>query len=155
MKKDKSNVIDKIEAKLQQLEREKEEIEKLYEIDEELLKENTLKMIKNKALQSDNLYVTNKDISNIKSKIMFQNLPKLEPTIKEKKQSKYKMPDSHAESLKYEPSLLDLYSKDEFEPSFSNLSSLQIQPSIPKTTNSALVEYLNYSSNCLIKNYIL
>ena len=157
MKKDKSNVIDKIEARLQQLEREKDEIEKLYEIDEELLKENTIKMMKTKSsnAQNDNIYVNNKDLNNIQSKVNFQNLPKLEPTMKEKKQSKYKMPESHAESLKYEPSLNDLYSIEEFEPSFTNLANLKIQPSIPKSNTSILVEYLNRGSNSLIDNYIL
>jgi len=155
MKKEKSNVIDKIEARLQQLEREKDEIEKLYEIDEEILKENTLKMMKSKV--SDN-YVNNKEINNIKNKITYQNLPKLDaPVTKEKKASKYKMPESHAESLKYEPSLMDLYSKEEFEPSFSNLRNLQSQPSIPKASSGGgvLVDYLNHCDNSYINNYIL
>jgi hypothetical protein len=145
--KSEKNIIDVIEEKLKQLEREKNEIENLYGIDENILEEYT-----NKKQIANFEYDETKGIKTLKSRTIYANLPKLEaPTKKEIKMS-YKTPESLQDSLKYEPDIKDLLEEDQFEPAFSSLNNLKIPPSIKKGYNiSSYVEYLNDDYN---QNYL-
>ena len=138
------DVIDQIEFKLKQLEKEKNEIENLYGIDENVL----------------NNYLTVQE--NVKSKIAtkktvrsnkmrnYENLPDLEHKKLQGKKFNYKTPESLQDSLKYEPLLNDLLDEDEFEPNFNSLADLKTTPTIPKgfdinNYNSYIQsEYINY-----------
>ncbi len=121
-KKNKSNdknIIDIIELKLKELEAEKDEIEILYGIDENILDDFTKKSDLSESIKSASKSV----------KPNFKNLPKLEVSKKEKS-SNYKTPETLVHSLKYEPNIRDLYSESEFEPTFKNLNELKTYPSI-------------------------
>jgi hypothetical protein len=140
MNKGSKNLIDVIELKLKLLEKEKDDIENMYGIDENILKEYTSKPTDKKTAKQPSL--------------TFINLPKLESTIqKPKKVDKvYKTPELLVDSLKYEPNIKDLLYEDEFEPTFKNLKNLKSKPSIAAGHN--INEYIKYLNNDFNKNYI-
>ncbi len=136
------NMIDVIELKLKELEKEKKEIESLYGIDENILEEFTKKNILSESLKSN--------VTQPKTKL--KNLPKLEVNKKEKIHTSYKTPDSLQDSLKYEPSIKDLLIESEFEPSFKNINSLKTYPSIIQGFDVS--EYVNYINVDFNNTYI-
>jgi hypothetical protein len=144
------NIIDEIEERLKQLEKEKDEIENMYGIDENILKEytNTNNSVKYKSHSSSNENVA----SLLKNKSTYNNLPKLDVTIKKENKIAYKTPDTLQDSLKYEPNIKDLLDDNEFEPSYTNLNNLKTKASIPKGYNiSWYIENLNED---YIDNYL-
>jgi hypothetical protein len=141
------NLIDVIDLQLKQLEREKDEIENLYGIDENILKE----------------YINKPDTGTKKTtqkqpSLAFTNLPKLEGNAIDKKPKKgdsskvYKTPDQLVDSLKYEPNIKDLLYEDEFEPTFKNLNNLKTTPSITPGYN--ISDYIKFLNNDFNKKYI-
>ena len=141
------DVIDQIEYKLKQLEKEKNEIENLYGIDENILNNylTVQENIKNKIS-------TKKVVSNNKMR-NYDNLPGLEYKKPEEKKKNYKTPETLQDSLKYEPNLNDLLDENEFEPNFNSLSDLKTTPTIHKGFDSRVYieyiqdEYINYYVN--------
>jgi hypothetical protein len=138
------NLIDVIELKLKQLEQEKDEIENMYGIDENILAEYTKK-------PTENLLTKTK---HAKPTLNFKNLPKLEPVAKpaKKVEKQYKTPELLVDSLKYEPNIKELQYEDEFEPTFKNLNNLKTNPSIAPGYN--ISDYIKYLNNDYNKNYI-
>jgi hypothetical protein len=142
------NVIDMIEERLKQLEKEKEEMEKLYNLDENLLKEVT---------SSNNINITNNK-SSLKKKTIshpqpnYENLTKLDVSFKKELKKFYKTPNTLQDSLKFEPDIKDLLLKDEFEPTFTNNKNIKLGPTIPKGFNISL--YIDYINSDYMKNYM-
>ncbi len=133
-----NNVIDAIEERLKELEKEKDEIENKYGIDKNILEELTIPKEKKKRKN--------------KSTTLYDNLPKLDSIKKKENTIPYKTPESLQESLKYEPSLKDLLDPNDFEPSFSNMNHLKSKPSIRK--GFKLSTYIDYINEEYINNYI-
>jgi hypothetical protein len=160
------NIIDAIEERLKQLEQEKDNIEKMYGINEDLIKEysnhstnnNNFNNQNNKSRFPSKLNTTNKLSQNFNTKNYYTNtttpLPKLEiqTTKKDFKNSLYKTPESLQDSLKYEPSIKDLLDENDLEPSFSNLNNLKTNPFIAKSSNISV--YINHINEDYISNYI-
>lgn len=144
---DGKNIIDAIEERLKQLEKEKDEIENLYGINEDVIKEFT----NSKEKKEESLKKTQNRIGKSKSELFYDSkLPKLEITAKKEMKSFYKTPDTLQDSLKYEPNIKDLLDEEEFEPSFTNLNSLKTNPYVPKGSNiSSYIDFLNedYTAN--------
>jgi hypothetical protein len=130
------NMIDVIEERLKQLEREKEEIENEYGINEDILQEYTKKPIKIEKIKPVN----------------YNNLPKLEIRKKETIKNNYKTPDTLVDSLKYEPDINDLLDPDEFESKYTNIHNIKSNPSIPKEYNTK--EYINFLLEEYNNNYL-
>ena len=163
---DSENIIDAIEERLKQLELEKDNIEKMYGINEDLIKEysnnstNNINFnnLNNKSKFPSKINTTNKISQNFNTKNYYTNtstpLPKLETqtTRKDFKNSLYKTPESLQDSLKYEPSIKDLLDENDLEPSFSNLNNLKTNPFIAKSSN--ISEYINHINEDYISNYI-
>ncbi len=147
------NIIDEIELRLQELEKEKDQIEDLYGINEDVLNEYTNNKIINKA-NNDNYKEYNSKINTLYNKTATNQgkLPKLQASEKKEMKSSYKIPETLQESLKYEPSIKDLLDEEEFEPSYTNLNSLKIHPSIPGPSDiSNYIDFINREYN---ENYI-
>jgi hypothetical protein len=140
-KSNEKNIIDIIELKLKELEREKDEIEILYGIDENILDEFTKKSELSESIKSSGKAV----------KRNFQQLPKLEVSKKEKV-SNYKTPETLTDSLKYEPNIRDLYTEEEFEPTFKNLNQLKSYPSITQCYD--ISDYVMYQNKQYSKSFI-
>ena len=145
--KNEKNIIDVIEAKLKQWEKEKNEIEDLYGIDENILEEYSTKNYVPYVDQDQK-----KPCKTSKTKTMSSNLPKLEASSKKISKTFYKTPETLQDSLKYEPDIKDLLEEDEFEPSFASLNTIKISPSIKKGYNiGSYLEYINKDYN---QNYL-
>jgi hypothetical protein len=134
-------LIDSIEDRLKELEKEKNEIESLYGIDENIL-QTYKKPTANKTNSSKNIQKTS----------LYNNLPKLETTHKKDKSISYKTPDTLQDSLRYEPNIKDLYSEKEFEPSFINIDNLKVKPSIQRGFN--ISNFIGNADMQFIKKYI-
>ena len=146
MNNDSKNILDVIEDKLKKLEQEKDEIENLYGIDENILNEYSSMSINEKQKSKQN-YNLNK-LQNVH----YENLPKLD-VIKKDNKTFYKIPDSLQDSLKYEPKIKDLFDEKDFEPSFTNLNNLKTNPTIPK--GFQIKTYVEYLNEDYIKNYCI
>ena len=139
-------VIDQIEEKLKQLEKEKNDIENLYGIDQNILsdylsvQENIKKKINSKKFIEKN------------NKRNYESLGKLEYKKPEEKKMKYKTPEEFQETLKYEPNLYDLLDKEEFEPKFSSIDDLKTKPNFVR--NFDVKEYNDYRFNEYFDNYL-
>lgn len=122
-----SDVISSIDRRLEQLEKEREEIEKKYGIDENIL--NSFSFTDKIIKFPPNL---TQPIPKPK-KINYENITKIEDvvTIKEIKVN-YKTPETLLDSLKYEPNINDLKDKEIFEPSYTSLNKLKSKPTIPQ-----------------------
>lgn len=144
------NMIDIIEQRLIQLEKEKEDIENLYGIDENILKEFT-KDTQNVINATKNLTNSKLNKTHSTKQSQYDNLPKLQITKKEIKKN-YKTPETIVDSLKYEPNINDLLDNEEFEPSFTNLNNLKTAPSLQK--GFAINKYISYKSKYYEDNYI-
>ena len=120
------NIIDVIDKKLEILTKEKEEIEKKYGIDENLL----------------NSFSFNGMLPQFPPSLT-QSIPK---KIKPKEiKSKYKTPENYLESLKYEPELKDVFDKETYEPTYISLNNLKSKPSNPKTYD--ITQFVDESTN--------
>jgi len=140
------DVIDQIEFKLKQLEKEKNEIENLYGVDENMLSNylTVQENIKNK--------ISNKKIVQNNKMRNYDNLVDLEYKKPQEKKIAYKTPETLQDSLKYEPNLKDLLDETEFEPNFNSLYDLKTTPTIPRGFD--IKDYVNYVQNEYINYYI-
>ena len=126
-----NNIIDSIDKKLEMLEKQKEEIQKKFGIDEATL--NSIN-INDHQIQFPNYF--NKKIIKPKREGT-ENLTKIE-VLKEREKEKnininYKTPEKLIDSLKYEPNINDLIQEDEFVPKFSNIKDPKSKSINPPT----------------------
>ena len=141
------NVIDMIDKKLEVLLKEKEEIEKKYGIDENLLNSFSF----NGMLPQFPPSLTQSIPKS--SKINYDNLTKIQDIKPKEIKRKYKTPDNYIESLKYEPDIKDVFEKDNFQPTFTSLNNLKSKPSNPKTYD--ITQFIDESINEDYLNEIL
>jgi len=116
------NILDIIDKRLEILEKERQDIETKYGINENILNENFQMEIKQLK----------------PSKINYNKLPGIKERRDIKVQEKkiiYKTPDKLIDSLKYEPDIKDLIvmDKENFAPTFSNLNIIKSNPTNPPT----------------------
>ena len=133
------NIIDVIDKKLEILTKEKEEIEKKYGIDENLLNSFSF----NGMLPQFPPSLTQSIPKT--SKINYENLTKIEEIKPKEIKSKYKTPENYIESLKYEPELKDVFDKETYEPTYISLNNLKSKPSNPKTYD--ITQFVDESTN--------
>ena len=133
------NIIDVIDKKLEILTKEKEEIEKKYGIDENLLNSFSF----NGMLPQFPPSLTQSIPKT--SKINYENLTKIEEIKPKEIKSKYKTPENYLESLKYEPELKDVFDKETYEPTYISLNNLKSKPSNPKTYD--ITQFVYESTN--------
>ena len=112
-----NNVLDSIDKRLEMLEKQKEEIQRKYGINEATLNSININDIRIKKVNKPKLEGS-------------QTLTKIE-VIKNVEKSKikninYKTPEKLIDSLKYEPNIYDLIQEDEFVPKFSNIKENNI-----------------------------
>ena len=145
-----NNIIDSIDKRLEMLEKQKEEIQKRYGIDEA-------------TLNSINIHEQKFKYPNYLSKKMgmpkregYDNLTKIE-VLKDKDKDKekekylninYKTPEKLIDSLKYEPNINDLIQEEEFAPKFSNLNDPK-----SKSINPPTYEINNYIDDVINPNF--
>ena len=126
-----NNIIDSIDKKLEMLEKQKEEIQKKFGIDEKTL--NSIN-INDRQIQLPS-YLNKKIIKPKREGT--ENLTKIE-VLKEREKEKnininYKTPEKLIDSLKYEPNINDLIQEDEFVPKFSNIKDPKSKSINPPT----------------------
>jgi len=139
------NILNEIEQRLNMLEKEKNEMENLYGIDEDIINDSSvIKSHFEKTTEIKNKFNSARIYEN-------SNLPKLEIKKKEIKRI-YKTPEILKDSLKYEPAINDLRSEKEFEPSFSFHHKIENNPYIPK--GSSVNNYVRYLNEDYIQNYL-
>ena len=120
-----NNVIDSIDKRLEMLEKQKEEIQRKYGINEATLNSINISDIRIKKVTKPKLEGS-------------QNLTKIE-VIKDIEKTKinkninYKTPEKLIDSLKYEPNINDLIQEDEFVPKFSNIKEPKSKSINPPT----------------------
>ena len=133
-----NNVLDSIDKRLEMLEKQKEEIQKKYGINEATLNSININDIRIKKVNKPKLEGS-------------QNLTKIEvlktsEKTKVNKNINYKTPEKLIDSLKYEPNINDLIQEDEFVPKFTNVKE-------PKSKKGDLtLEVLEDSSYRVILN---
>lgn len=127
-----NNIIDSIDKRLEMLEKQKEEIQKKFGIDEATL--NSIKINDNQIQYPQYLKKLGKP-----KREAFENLTKIE-VLKDKNKEKekymnvnYKTPEKLIDSLKYEPNINDLIQEDEFAPKFSNMKDPKSKSINPPT----------------------
>ena len=115
------NILDIIDKRLEILEKERQDIETKYGINENILNNENFPT----------------EISLPKpSKINYNKLHRIKEKKKKKKKKKkivYKTPDKLIDSLKYEPDIKDLIDKENFAPTFTSMNILKSNPSNPTT----------------------
>ena len=126
-----NNVLYSIDKRLEMLEKQKEEIQKKYGINEATL--NSININDNKYHYPQYFY---KKINKPKLEGS-ENLTKIE-VIKSNEKSKkinneYKTPEKLIDSLKYEPKIDDLIHEDEFAPKFKNIKEPKSKNINPQT----------------------
>ena len=143
-----NNVIDSIDKRLEMLEKQKEEIQKKFGIDEATL--NSININDNKIKYPSYL---NKKMG-IPKREGYENLTKIE-VLKDKDKEKerysnisYKTPEKLIDSLKYEPNINDLIQEEEFVPKFSNLNEPK-----SKSINPPTYEINNYIDDVINPNF--
>ena len=143
-----NNVIDSIDKRLEMLEKQKEEIQKKYGIDEATL--NSININDHKIKYPSYL---NKKMG-IPKREGYENLTKIE-VLKDKDKEKerysnisYKTPEKLIDSLKYEPNINDLIQEEEFVPKFSNLNEPK-----SKSINPPTYEINNYIDDVINPNF--
>ena len=120
-----NNVIDSIDKRLEMLEKQKEEIQRKYGINEATLNSINISDIRIKKVTKPKLEGS-------------QNLTKIE-VIKDIEKTKinkninYKTPEKLIDSLKYEPNINDLIQEDEFVPKFTNIKEPKSKSINPPT----------------------
>ena len=141
-----NNIIDSIDKKLEMLEKQKEEIQKKFGIDEATL--NSIN-INDRQIQFPS-YLNKKIIKPKREGT--ENLTKIE-VLKEREKEKnininYKTPEKLIDSLKYEPNINDLIQEDEFVPKFSNIKDPK-----SKSINPPTYEINEYIDNVINPNF--
>ena len=120
-----NNVLDSIDKRLEMLEKQKEEIQRKYGINEATLNSININDIRIKKVNKPKLEGS-------------QNLTKIE-VIKTSEKTKvnkninYKTPEKLIDSLKYEPNINDLIQEDEFVPKFTNIKEPKSKSINPPT----------------------
>ena len=120
-----NNVLDSIDKRLEMLEKQKEEIQRKYGINEATLNSININDIRIKKLNKPKLEGS-------------QNLTKIE-VIKTSEKTKvnkninYKTPEKLIDSLKYEPNINDLIQEDEFVPKYTNIKEPKSKSINPPT----------------------
>ena len=126
-----NNILDSIDKKLEMLEKQKEEIQKKFGIDEA-----TLNSININDHQIQYPSYLNKRIIKPKREGS-ENLTKIE-VLKDREKERnininYKTPEKLIDSLKYEPNINDLVLEDEFLPKFTNIKDPKSKSINPPT----------------------
>ena len=134
-----NNVLDSIDKRLEMLEKQKEEIQRKYGINEATLNSININDIRIKKVNKPKLEGS-------------QTLTKIE-VIKNVEKSKikninYKTPEKLIDSLKYEPNINDLIQEEEFAPKFSNLNDPK-----SKSINPPTYEINNYIDDVINPNF--
>ena len=135
-----NNVLDSIDKRLEMLEKQKEEIQRKYGINEATLNSINISDIRIKRVTKPKLEGS-------------QNLTKIE-VIKDTEKTKinkninYKTPEKLIDSLKYEPNINDLIQEDEFVPKFSN-----VQEPKSKSTNPQTYDINEYIDDVINPNF--
>ena len=142
-----NNIIDSIDKRLEILEKQKEEIQKKFGIDEA-----TLNSININEHQMKYPQYLNKRITKPKRE-GYENLTKIE-VLKDKEKEKnlninYKTPEKLIDSLKYEPNINDLIQEDKFVPKFSNIKNPK-----SKSINPPTYEINDYIDDVINKNFL-
>ena len=120
-----NNVIDSIDKRLEMLEKQKEEIQRKYGINEATLNSINISDIRIKRVTKPKLEGS-------------QNLTKIE-VLKDTEKTKinkninYKTPEKLIDSLKYEPNINDLIQEDEFVPKYTNIKEPKSKSINPPT----------------------
>ena len=132
-----NNVIDSIDKRLEMLEKQKEEIQRKYGINEATLNSINISDIRIKKVTKPKLEGS-------------QNLTKIEvfkgnEKTKINKNINYKTPEKLIDSLKYEPNINDLIQEDEFVPKFTNIKEPKSKSINPPTydINEYIDEVIN------------
>ena len=132
-----NNVLDSIDKRLEMLEKQKEEIQKKYGINEATLNSININDIRIKKVNKPKLEGS-------------QNLTKIEvlktsEKTKVNKNINYKTPEKLIDSLKYEPNINDLIQEDEFVPKFTNVKDRKSKSINPPTydINEYIDEVIN------------
>ena len=132
-----NNVLDSIDKRLEMLEKQKEEIQKKYGINEATLNSININDIRIKKVNKPKLEGS-------------QNLTKIEvlktsEKTKFNKNINYKTPEKLIDSLKYEPNINDLIQEDEFVPKFTNIKEPKSKSINPPTydINEYIDEVIN------------
>ena len=132
-----NNVLDSIDKRLEMLEKQKEEIQKKYGINEATLNSININDIRIKKVNKPKLEGS-------------QNLTKIEvlktsDKTKVNKNINYKTPEKLIDSLKYEPNINDLIQEDEFVPKFTNVKEPKSKSINPPTydINEYIDEVIN------------
>ena len=120
-----NNVIDSIDKRLEMLEKQKEEIQRKYGINEATLNSINISDIRIKKVTKPKLEGS-------------QNLTKIEvlkgsEKAKINKNINYKTPEKLIDSLKYEPNINDLIQEDEFVPKYTNIKEPKSKSINPPT----------------------
>ena len=120
-----NNVIDSIDKRLEMLEKQKEEIQRKYGINEATLNSINISDIRIKKVTKPKLEGS-------------QNLTKIEvfkgnEKTKINKNINYKTPEKLIDSLKYEPNINDLIQEDEFVPKYTNIKESKSKSINPPT----------------------
>ena len=134
-----NNVLDSIDKRLEMLEKQKEEIQRKYGINEATLNSININDIRIKKINKPKLEGS-------------QTLTKIE-VIKNVEKSKikninYKTPEKLIDSLKYEPNINDLIQDEEFVPKFTNLNDPK-----SKSINPPTYEINNYIEDVINHNF--
>ena len=132
-----NNVLDSIDKRLEMLEKQKEEIQRKYGINEATLNSININDIRIKKVNKPKLEGS-------------QNLTKIE-VIKTSEKTKvnkninYKTPEKLIDSLKYEPNINNLIQEDEFVPKFTNIKEPKSKSINPPTydINEYIDEVIN------------
>ena len=132
-----NNVLNSIDKRLEMLEKQKEEIQKKYGINEATLNSININDIRIKKVNKPKLEGS-------------QNLTKIEvlktsEKTKVNKNINYKTPEKLIDSLKYEPNINDLIQEDEFVPKFTNIKEPKSKSINPPTydINEYIDEVIN------------
>ena len=132
-----NNVLDSIDKRLEMLEKQKEEIQRKYGINEATLNSININDIRIKKVNKPKLEGS-------------QNLTKIEvlktsEKTKVNKNINYKTPEKLIDSLKYEPNINDLIQEDEFVPKFINIKEPKSKSINPPTydINEYIDEVIN------------
>ena len=142
-----NNVIDSIDKRLEMLEKQKEEIQKKFGIDEATL--NSINISGHKIKYPSYL---NKKMG-IPKREGYENLTKIE-VLKDRDKDKerysninYKTPEKLIDSLKYEPNINDLITEEEFVPKFTNLNEPKSKSINPPTyeINDYIDDVINHN----------
>ena len=143
-----NNVIDSIDKRLEMLEKQKEEIQKKFGIDEAILNSININDHQIKYPQ----YLNKK--FGMPKRELYGNLTKIE-VLKDKNKEKeknininYKTPEKLIDSLKYEPNINDLIQEDEFKPKFFNIKEPK-----SKSINPPTYDINNYIDEVLNQNF--